>query len=188
MSPAQIQKECDDGMKKAVQYLRDELAGVRTGRAAPGLVEHLKINVASYGSTMDLRELASISAPEAALLVVKPYDPGVIKDIEKSILASNVGLTPMIDGGTIRLPVPPLSGERRQQLIQEIRKMAEMQKVAVRNARRDANKHIDAEKKDHKISEDEADSAKDEVQKLTKRYEQQIDELTTTKQQEIEQV
>ncbi len=186
MPVAGILKDCRQQMNKAIEYLEDELKGVRTGRASPGLVEHLKVNVPSYGSSMDLRELAAITAPEPALLLVKPYDPNTLKDIEKAIQASNLGLTPMADGSSIRLPVPPLSGERRQHLVQEVKKMAEAQKIAVRNARRDANKHIDAEEKEHRISEDQAADAKDDVQNMTRDFEKKVEELLKHKQKEIE--
>ena len=179
---------CKHQMQKALEYLDEELKGVRTGRASPGLVEHVKVNVVSYGSTMELRELAAISAPDVSSLLIKPYDPTIVKDIDKAILASNLGLTPMTDGGAIRLPIPALSGERRKQLTQEIRRMAESQKIAVRNLRRDANKHIEVEEKDHKISEDEAEAAKDEIQTLTRKYESSIDEHLAAKQKELEKV
>lgn len=183
-----VTKSCEQQMQKALDYLNEELKGVRTGRASPGLVEHLKVNVTSYGSTMELRELAAISAPDAAALVIKPYDPGTTKDIDRAIQASNLGLTPMTDGAAIRLPIPPLSGERRKQLSQEIKRMAESQKVAVRNLRRDANKHIEVDEKEHKLSEDEAKDAKDEIQTLTRRYETKIDEHLAAKQKELEKV
>ncbi len=180
-----IVNNCKDHMRKAQDYLSEELKGVRTGRASPGLVEHMKVDVASYGSSMELRELATISTPEPALLVVKPYDPATLKDIEKAILASNLGLTPNVDGPSIRLPIPMLSGERRQQLTQEIKRMAEAQKVAVRNTRRDANKHVDALEKEHQLSKDQAADAKDEIQELTKQFESQIDEQSAAKQKEV---
>ena len=187
MMAADSEKECKAAMGKAVDYLKHELRGVRTGRASAGLVEHLKIEVASYGSTMELRELASITAPEPSLLVVKPFDPTTIKDLERGIAGSDIGISPQSDGKSIRLPVPALSGERRKQMVQQIKKMAEAQKVAVRNIRRDVNKQIDADKKASTLSEDEADSAKDRVQKLTKEHEDQIDSLTVAKTKEIEQ-
>ncbi len=188
MPIAEIIKTCQRQMQKALDYFAEELKGVRTGRASPGLVEHLKVDVASYGSSMDLRELATISAPEPTLLLVKPYDPGTIRDIEKAIQSSNLGLTPMVDGAAIRLPLPLLSGERRRQLTQEIRRMAEAQKIAARNARRDANKHVDALEKEHDISEDQAADAKDEIQKLTKQFEAKIEEHSSVKQKEVETV
>jgi ribosome recycling factor len=184
----QIEKECAAGMDKTVEFFKEEIKGVRTGRAHPGLIEHVKIDVASYGSTMELRELATISVPEPTTLMVKPFDPATVKDIEKGLQTANLGITPMSDGKIIRLPLPPLSGERRQNLVNQVKKMAEAQKIAIRNARRDANKQIDAEEKSKTCSEDEAKDGKDRVQKLTKKSEDAIDELLKTKSAEIEAV
>ena len=184
----EIEFECEELMEKAADYLRQELRGVRTGRASPGLVEHLKVTVESYGSTMELRELASISVPEGNLLLVKPFDPSVLKEIERAIQSSDIGITPMSDGKVIRLPVPPLSGERRQKMLAQVRKMGESQKIAVRNVRRDMNRRLETEEKDAKISEDEAEKAKENIQELTKKYETQIDTLVAAKAKEIEEV
>lgn len=184
----EIEFECEELMDKAVDYLRQELRGVRTGRASPGLVEHLKVHVESYGSTLELRELAGISVPEGNLLLVKPFDPGVLKDIERAIQSSDVGITPMSDGKVIRLPVPPLSGERRQKMLAQVRKMGENQKVAIRNVRRDMNKRVETEEKESRISEDEAEKAKATIQELTKKYEAQVDALVAAKAREIEEV
>lgn len=183
-----VEKDCASKMSKAVEFLKQELRGVRTGRAHPGLIEHFKIAVATYGSTMELRELATISVPEPMTLLVKPFDPGTLKDIEKGIQTSDLGVTPMNDGKAIRLPIPPLSGERRQQLVQQCKKMAEAQKTSVRNARRDANKAAEALEKEKAISEDDAKHAKDRIQKLTKKYEDDIDRVLTAKTKEIEEV
>ncbi|MHC4442278.1 MAG: ribosome recycling factor [Planctomycetota bacterium] len=184
----EIEFECEEYMEKAVAFLTQELRTVRTGRASTGLVEHLKVSVESYGSTMELRELASISIPQSNQLLIKPYDPGAIKDIERAIQSSDIGITPISDGKIIRLPVPPLSGERRQQLLGQVRKMGESQKVAIRNIRRDANKKIDAEQKEKKISEDDADSAKEDIQELTKKYEENVESLVDKKCKEVEEV
>ena len=173
-------------MDKVIHYLKDELKGVRTGRATAGLVEHLKIEVPAYGSTMELRELASITAPEPSSLVVKPFDPATVGDIERGIQSSDVGITPSSDGKIIRLPVPPLSGERRKQLVHQVKRMGEEQKVALRNVRRDVNKKIDVDKKASTITEDDADNAKEAVQKLIKKQEDEIDKLVTAKAKEIE--
>jgi ribosome recycling factor len=188
MPNEEIEFECEELMEKAVAFLRQEFRTIRTGRASPGLVDSLRVEVASYGSTMDLREVASISAPEANLLVIKPYDPSVIKDIERAIQSSELGITPMSDGKMIRLPVPPLSGERRQKLLQQVRKLGENQKIAVRNVRRDANRKIESELKEKSISEDEAEKAKEDIQELTKKYEGQIDSIVTSKTKEVEEV
>lgn len=181
-------KTAEQAMGKVIQYLKDELRGVRTGRATPGLVEHLKIEVPSYGSTMELRELASITAPEPAALVVKPFDPGTIKDIERGIQSSDVGITPNSDGKVIRLPIPPLSGERRKQLVNQVKKMGEEQKIALRNVRRDVNKKVDADQKASTITEDQAETAKDQLQKLIKRNEDEIDRMVAAKTKEIDEV
>lgn len=186
LTPSQFEKDSSKAMDQAIAYFKEELRGVRTGRATPGLVEHVKVEVPSYGGVMELRELASISAPEPTLLLIKPFDPAVLKDIEKGIQASDVGITPMTDGKTIRLPIPPLSGERRNQMIAQVKKMAEAQKVAVRNVRRDVNKLIDTAEKDKKLTEDDAKTARDLVQKATKKHEDQIDELVTGKTKEIQ--
>jgi ribosome recycling factor len=188
MPITETERECSAKMAKAVEFLKQELRGVRTGRASPALVEHMKIEVASYGSTMELRELATISVPDPTTLLIKPFDPGTLKDIEKSLQTSSLGVTPMNDGKAIRLPIPPLSGERRQQLVQQVRKMAEAQKVAVRNARRDANKAADAAEKAKEVSEDEAKDCKDRVQKSTKKHEDEIESVVTAKTEEIEEV
>lgn len=188
MPAAAIEKDSVAKMSKTVEYLKQELRGVRTGRAHAGLVEHLRIEVASYGSSMELRELATISVPEPSTLLVKPFDPGTLKDIEKGLQSANLGITPMSDGKAIRLPIPPLSGERRQQLVQQVKKMAEAQKIAVRNVRRDANKAADTAEKEKALSEDAAKDIKDRIQKLTKKYEDEIDAVVAAKTKEIEEV
>ncbi len=188
MSATVIEKDCQSKMQKAVDFLKQELRGVRTGRAHPGLVEHIRIEVPSYGSTMELRELAGIIAPDPSSLLVKPFDPTTLKDIEKGLQSSDLGITPQSDGKAIRLPIPSLSGERRQQLIQQVRKMAEAQKIAVRNARRDGNKAAETLEKEKKLSEDEAKDLKDHIQKLTKKYEDEVDAVLAAKSKEIEQV
>ena len=188
MPATAIEKECSAKMSKAVEFLRQELRGVRTGRAHPGLVEHLKIEVQSYGSAMELRELATISVPDPGSLLIKPFDPGTLKDIDKGLQTSDLGISPNSDGKVIRLPVPPLSGERRQQLIQQVKKMAEAQKVAVRNARRDSNKAAEAAEKEKTLSEDQVKDLKDNIQKITKKHEEDIDTLIKAKTGEIEEV
>ena len=184
----EIEFECESQMEKALEYFRTELRGVRTGRATTGLVEHLKIEIPSYGSTMDLRELASLSVPEPSCILVKPFDPSLLKDIERGIRNSNIGISPVSEGKMLRLPVPPLSGERRQQIVGQVKKMAEAQRIAVRNTRRDANKQIDVEQKAKDLTEDDAKKCKDNVQTLTKKFEDQIADLLATKTKEIETV
>jgi ribosome recycling factor len=180
------ESSCRSAMNKVIDYLKEELRGVRIGRASAGLVDHLRIEVPSYGSTMTLRELASITAPDPTTLVVKPFDPGTTSDIERGIRTSDIGITPVSDGKVIRLPIPPLSGERRKQLATQVRKMGEEQKIALRNVRRDTIKKIDADEKDSKLTEDQAKSTKDAIQKVIKSSEDEIDKLVAAKTKEVE--
>ena len=180
----EIAFEAEGKMEKAAAYLASEFKGVRTGRATTGLVEHIKVEY--YGSSTPLQQLASLSAPEANLIVIKPFDPSCIKDIERAILASELGITPQSDKRVIRLVVPPLSGERRKRLANQVKQMAEEARISIRNIRRDANKHIDKEQKSKVLTEDEADKGKEEIQDLTKKYEQKVGELLKAKLGEIE--
>ncbi len=184
MNTDDILLDVEEKMDAAVDYLRKEFRGIRTGRASVGLVDHIKVDY--YGSPTDLRQLATLSTPDASLIVIKPFDPGSLKDIEKAIFASNIGITPSNDGKIIRLAVPALSTERRQQLAGQLKKLTEATRVAIRNARRDGNKEIDRQEKDSLLTEDQAKRAKDEVQKLTDQYEQKVSELLAAKTKEIQ--
>ena len=185
----EIELEADDAMEKAVNFLKQEFRGVRTGRASPGLVEHVKVKVAAYGGgPMDLKALATISTPDASMILVKPFDPTTLKDIERSLQEANLGINPQSDGKVIRLAVPALSGERRQQIAGQIKKMAEAQKIALRNVRRDAIHKIDSEKKAGDMPEDDAKKGHEDMDKLTKKYEQMIDDALEAKTKEITQV
>ncbi len=183
MSMDEILLTCEEKMESAVSYLREELRGVRTGRASAGLVDHVKVDY--YGSPTDLRQLASIAVPEPTMIMIKPFDPSSIKDIEKALLAANIGMTPMVDGKLIRLSVPALSTERREQLAAQVRKMGESTRVVIRNARRDANKVIDREQKDSILTEDDAAKGKDDVQDLTKKYEGIVTGILDAKTEEL---
>ena len=178
----------EEAMEKAVDYLRSELRGVRTGRASTGLVEYIKVDY--YGSQTDLRQLALISVPEPTQLLIKPFDASAIGEISKAIQSSGLGLNPQNEGKQIRLNLPPLTGDRRQQLIASCKHMGEQAKVTIRNARRDANKHVDQAGKDKTlhISEDEVEMAKNEVQELLKKYEGTATELVAAKTKEIEEI
>ncbi len=182
----EIVLEAEEAMDKAVNYLKSELRGVRTGRASTALVEYVKVDY--YGSNTDLRQLAMISVPEPSTIAIKPFDASSTQTIVKALQSSGLGLNPNSDGKTIRINVPPLSGERRKQLMGTVKQMAEQAKVAVRNARRDANKHVDQLLRDKAagISEDDADATKEQIQELLKQYEKQIDELVSHKTKEIE--
>ena len=181
----EIAFHAEEKMEKAVAFLAAEFRGVRTGRATTGLVEHIKVEY--YGSSTPLQQLATLAAPEGNLIVIKPFDPTCIKDIERAILTSELGITPQSDKRVIRLTIPPLSGERRKQLANQVKHMAEQARVSIRNIRRDANKHVDQEQKDKTATEDEATKAKDEIQELTKKYEEKVGESLKAKLNEIEQ-
>ncbi len=181
-----IMLESEDRMDKALDHLKSELRMVRTGRASTALVENLRADY--YGTSTPLKQLANLSTPEPALIVIKPFDTSAIKDIEKAIIASSIGLNPNSDGRLIRLNVPPLSGERRQQLANQIKQMAEAARVSVRNVRRDANKQIDQIQKDKVITEDQRDNAKKDIDETTKKYIDQIDEALKNKTEEIMEV
>jgi ribosome recycling factor len=178
--------EAEMHMEKAADHLHHELRGIRTGRASPAIVEFLKVDY--YGTPTDLRSIASISVPEATQLLIKPFSPSDVKAIEKAINDSKLGLSPHSDGKQIRLMLPSLSQERRQQLVAQCKVFQEASKVAIRNARRDANKHLETEEKAKQITEDEAKSGKEQVQELTKTYEGKVDEAIEKKRQEIMQV
>jgi ribosome recycling factor len=180
--------ETDQQMTKAVDFFKQELRGVRTGQASTGLVDGLRVDVESYGSTMTLKELGNVAVAEGNVIVIKPYDPSTLKDIQKAIDKSDLGINPQNDGKMIRLPVPPLSGERREQLVNHVKQLAEQQKVAVRNLRRDANKAIESEKKDKTITEDDAKKAEDRIQKLTDKHVKEIDTLADQKAKDIQDV
>src|SRR5438105_2798923 len=175
--------DCEEHMEKAVDHLQHELRGIRTGRASPALVEHIRVEY--YGSQTDLRSIAAISVPEATQILIKPFSPQDIRAIEKAISDSKLGLTPHSDGKQLRLMLPALSQERRLQLAGQCKGFAEAAKVAIRNARRDANKILETEEKGGVISEDEAKGGKEQVQELTKQYETKVDELIDKKKNEI---
>ena len=179
---------CEEAMDKAVDYLKHELRGVRTGRASTAMVEFVKVDY--YGVQTELRQLALINVPEPTQILIKPFDASSTKDIGKAIEAAGLGLNPVVEAKQIRLNLPALSGDRRTQLISSVKHMGEQAKVAIRNARRDANKHVDQTVKDktQHLSEDAADGAKDDVQKLLKKYEGEVDKLIASKTKEVQEV
>jgi len=179
----QIITNSENKMKKAVEVLQDELKGVRTGMASTGLVENLKVEY--YGNPTPLKAMAALSTPQADLILVKPFDPGSLKDIDKAILASDLGLTPMSDGKVIRLNVPPLSEERRKQLVHQLKGLGEQSKVSVRNVRRDEIKQLEKEEKDKLITEDDMEKGKKQLDDLTKQYTDKIDHVIKHKSDEI---
>lgn len=183
MTTEEILFDAEERMEKAFNVLRDELRGLRTGRATPALVDHLRVEY--YCSPTPLKQLAQISAPDPQQIVIRPFDQGSLKDIEKAIRASDLGMSPNNDGKLIRLSVPPMSGEQRQKMVARIKKSAEEAKVACRNIRRDANKQFDQAEKAKEMTEDERDKGKEQVQDLLKKYEDKLVELADKKSKEV---
>ena len=183
MTTEEILLDVEERMEKAIRKLKNDLAGIRTGRANPGLVDSLKVE--AYGSPVPIKQVASVGAPEPNQIVIRPYDPGTLKDIEKAILSSDLGFTPQNDGRVIRLNIPQLSTEVRRKMVGRVRELAEEAKVAIRNIRRDGNKSADQAEKDKDFSEDDRDQVKDEIQDLTKQYESQAADLAKTRETEV---
>lgn len=180
---ADILKEGEERMKGAVEALKSDLLTLRTGRASPGFLEKLKVDY--YDTSLPLNQLATISAPDAHLLTVKPFDPAALGAIEKAILKSDLGLTPQNDGKIIRLPIPQLTTERRKELVKLAAKRAEEARVAVRNVRRDALQDLKDLEDEKLVSEDEHFRAKEKTQELTDRFIALVNEVDKAKEKEI---
>jgi ribosome recycling factor len=176
-------KQAEEKMKKAVDVTREDLAGLRTGRASPRLIE--KIEVDYYGTKTPLNQLAGISVPEARLLVITPYDRNAMSAIEKAIMASDIGITPSNDGTVIRLAVPALTEERRKELIKVAKERAEEGRVSIRNVRRHSKDEMERLKKEGEVSEDDLKRVEKELQKLTDKFVEDVDELVSNKEQEL---
>jgi ribosome recycling factor len=183
MTEDEILLDVEERMEKAVNKLKSDLAGIRTGRANPGLVDSLRVE--AYGSPVPLKQIASVGAPEPTQIVIRPYDPATLKEIEKAIMASDLGFTPQNDGRVIRLNIPPLSTEMRRKMVGRVRDLCEETKVAIRNIRRDGNKMADQAEKDKDLSEDERDDVKEKIQELTKKYESKANELAKAREIEV---
>ena len=183
MEPDEILLDCEERMEKAVSLYHTQLGGLRTGRATPGLVESVRVEM--YGSMMPLKQCATVSVPEPQQILIRPFDANQIGAISKAIQSSDVGLAPNSDGRVIRLNVPPLSTERRKQLGSRVKELAEEARVSIRNIRRDANKHADGLAKEKSASEDEVERIKDQVQEFTKTYEGKVNEMAKTKETEV---
>ncbi|MFC1582951.1 ribosome recycling factor [Planctomycetota bacterium] len=183
MDADEILLDAESKMDDAVTALKTKLNLVRTGRANPALVENLEVE--AYGTRVPLKQIAQIGVPEARLIMIKPFDPSTLGNIEKAVLAGNIGITPNNDGQFIRLAIPGLTEERRRKIASEVRETGEQIKVSMRNARRDANKDIDKSQKDGDFSEDMAYTAKAEIQELVKKYEDAIEALIDKKVQEV---
>jgi len=183
MSANQIKKDAEHRMKKSVENIQNEFNKIRTGRATPALLDGVKVEY--YGSAVPLSQASTITIPEPRLLAIQPWDKNMIAEIEKAILKSDLGLTPSNDGTFVRLPIPQLSEERRNDLVRLVKKFAEDGRIAVRNVRRDANDHLKKLQKDHEISEDELSIELDETQEMTDQHIKEIDELLARKEKEI---
>jgi len=178
-----IYQETRDSMSKSVEALKNELKRLRTGRASLSILDGIKVDY--YGSMTPLNQVATLAVPESRLITIQPWDGSVIKDIEKAILKSDLGLTPSSDGKIIRIAIPQLTEERRKELVKVVHKVCEEYKVSVRNYRRDANDLLKSMKKEGEISEDEAFKAQDQVQSITDEYIKLIDECDQEKEKEI---
>ena len=183
MPAEKIVKDHSNTMEKTFEHLKSEFKGVRTGRASTGLVDSLRVEY--YGTLTPVSQMASVVAPDASSIVIKPFDSSSIKDIVKAIQTSDLGLNPAADGKTVRLTIPPLSEERRKQIVGQIKQMGEQSKVSVRNIRRDANKALDDAEKAKTISEDQRDKGKKDIDSATKKYVSKIDEVIKAKSTEI---
>ena len=180
---AELIKDTQDKMDSTLKVLESQLSGIRTGKASPALVENIQVTY--YGAPTRMRDLANISTPEPRLIVITPYDPTVIGEIERSILGANIGVTPVSDGRVVRVPVPELSGERRKEMTKVAGRMAEEARVSARNVRRDANESCKALQKNAKISEDERDQTLERIQKMTDKTIEKIDAAMKSKEAEV---
>jgi ribosome recycling factor len=179
-------KEARAQMEKALEAMRREFSGVRTGKASPALLDMVRVD--AYGSKMPLNQVASVSAPEPRMLVVQPWDKGLVPVVEKAIRNAELGLNPATDGGLIRVPIPPLNEERRKEMVRMLHKLAEEGRIAVRHARQEANKAMKQQQSDGDVSEDDARRQMDEIQKLTDEYISKIDHLLKGKEEEVMEV
>lgn len=179
----EILMDAEERMDKAIDVLKKALGGIRTGRANPGLVDSLRVDV--YGSPTPIKQVASVGAPEPTQIVIRPYDTTIIKDIEKAIVASDLGFNPQNDGRVIRINIPPLSTDVRKKMVARIKELSEEAKVSIRNIRRDGNKAAEQAEKDKQMTEDDRDATKEEVQKLTKKYEDQVSDLAKEREKEV---
>lgn len=178
--------EMAEKMEKSVEAFKNELSKVRTGRASISLLDG--INVDAYGSSMPMNQVGTMTIPESRMIAIQPWDPQMLPAIEKAILKSDIGLTPVSDGKIIRLNIPQLTEERRKELVKQVKKIAEEFRVAVRNSRREAIDTLKKQKKDKEISEDDLFKLQDEAQSETDTYVKQIDEITASKEKEVMEV
>ncbi|MEM9410057.1 MAG: ribosome recycling factor [Planctomycetota bacterium] len=178
-----ILMDAEERMEKAIDVLKKNLSGIRTGRANPGLVDSVRVDV--YGSPTPIKQIAAVGAPEPTQIVIRPYDVGTIKDIEKAIVGSDLGFNPQSDGRVVRINIPPLSTDVRKKMVARIKDLTEECKISVRNIRRDGNKAAEQAEKDKEVSEDQRDDIKDQIQELTKKFEDQATEIAKNREAEV---
>jgi ribosome recycling factor len=183
MSDVKIVSDCKDNMTKCLKSLEGELSKIRTGRASITVLDGVMVDY--YGSPTPVNQVATLSTPDPRMIVVSPFEKSMISPIERAIQAANLGLTPASDGNVVRLPIPPLSEERRKGLAKQIKELGEKSKVAIRQARREANDKIKKDKGDKKLTEDDAKRMENDVQKATETFEKQVDERLTKKEKEV---
>ncbi len=183
MPADEILMDSEDRMEKAIEMLKKNLSGIRTGRANPGLVDTLRVDV--YGSPTPIKQIASVGAPEPTQIVIRPYDTSVIKDIEKAIVASDLGFNPQSDGRVVRINIPPLSTDVRKKMVSRIKDLTEEAKISIRNIRRDGNKAAESGEKDKTMSEDQRDDIKDKIQNLTKKFEDTASSMAKSRETEV---
>jgi len=178
-----IVSDTESKMKKAAEVLHDELKVIRSGRASTALVENIKADF--YGTPTPLKQMATLATPQVDMIVIKPFDPSSVKAIEAAIKSSDLSIAPIVDGKLVRLNIPPLSEERRKQLVQQVKHTGEQTKVSVRNIRRDAIKHLEKQQKDKVITEDDLEKGKKQIDDITKKYTDKVDDVVKHKSDEI---
>ncbi len=183
MPAKKIIDEYESRMTKAIEVLRDQLKGLRTSRASTGLVENIKADF--YGTATPLKQMAVLATPQPDMIVIKPFDPSSLKEIEKAIKNSDLSIAPVIEGKLIRLSIPPLTEERRKQLVGQAKQTGEQAKVSIRNIRRDANKQLEKEQKDKLITEDDLEKGKKQIDDITREHTDRVDEMVKAKSDEI---
>lgn len=183
MNAAQILKDCTDRMEKALDVFKNDLKGLRSGRATPAMLDSLRVDY--YGSPNPVKNIANISCPDPSTIVIKPFAADDLKEIEKAIRSSDLGLAPNNDGKVIRLTIPAMSGDQRKKIVAQVKKQSEAAKVSCRNIRRDGNKHYEDAEKAKTITEDDRDKGKTKIQDLLKGYETKIDGLADAKSKEV---
>ena len=183
MPVKELISENEDKMSKAVEFLHDELKSLRTGLASTGLVENIKVDY--YGTPTPLKAIAALSVPQADTIVIKPFDPASAKEIEKAIRSSGLSIAPIVEGKLVRLNIPPLSEERRQQLVGQAKQLGEQTKVSIRNIRREANKQLEKQQKDKVVTEDDLQVGKKQIDDITKKYSDKVDVVIKNKSNEI---